>query len=69
METCKIRRLGSLGTISSAAACPARLFTNQSITLFFPFVITQVSSAPVSSVPQFQAEEGGEEEEEDRGKH
>lgn len=67
---CKIRRLDSLGTVSSAAACLARLFTNQSITLCFPFVITQVSSASVSSAPQFQAEEGGEEEgEEDQGKH
>lgn len=36
---CKIRRLGSPGTVSSAAGCPARLFTNQSITLCFPFVI------------------------------
>lgn len=68
---CKIRRLDSPGTVSSAAACLACLFTNQSITLCFPFVITRVSSAPVSSAPQFQAEEGGEEEEgeEDQGKH
>lgn len=66
---CKIRRLGSPGTVSSAAACLARLFTNQSITLCFPFVITQVSPASVSSGPQFQAEEGGEEGEEDQRKH
>lgn len=48
----KIRRLGSPATFSSAAACPARLFTNQSITLCFPFVISQASSAPVPSAPQ-----------------
>lgn len=48
----KIRRLGSPGTFSSAAARPSRVFTNQSITLCFPFVISQASSAPVPSGPQ-----------------
>lgn len=67
----KIRRPGSPGTFSSVATCLARLFTNQSITCCFPFVITRVSSAPVPSALQFQAEErgGGGEKKEDRGKH
>lgn len=53
----KIRRSGSPGTFSSVATCLACLFTNQSITCCFPFVITRDSSAPVPSALQFQAEE------------
>lgn len=45
------------GPFCSATACPVCLFTNQSITLCFPFVINQASSAPFPSPPLLLAEE------------
>lgn len=44
------------GPFCSATACPACLFTNQSITLCFPFVINQASPAPFPSPPLLQEE-------------
>lgn len=60
--TWKIRRLSSPGPFCSATACPACLFTNQSITPCFPIVINQAFPASFPSAPHLLADEGKKEE-------